>query len=424
MGRNRRVTAMMDSSSLDAIKQKIVRNVVIPDFDFSKQEFQILATIRYDPNFTHVFASQELVETDDEFSSQLDPQLTSLMDSSSFLQQSDDSIGKDDFLEYLDYNDTSNSSVLSSPISGIFDMSSSGVFHRDPVLQGLYETVNYSVKAGVSQGQSQSPGEDESTDASLWSIYYNRFFLLGEHYKRLKLALDFFQWPLALTPKVFLTQLVHSLPVQGSMSIEDKMRALLNVNVSYKMRVLVSKDGNMKIEAHELPKFPGYFADTHEYIVRNLLSGFLDGEPTWDVYINTEPINVSPFTTFKTTKREHYNKARENMEQLKRDIPDQRPKSEILVYNNLYQLMEGSITNVAVKSQVGADSDAVRYTTPYLASGCLCGVTRYFLLRKGLLQEDAIDIRDLHLGDEIILFNGIMGCVKGVIRNSVDFSGV
>ena len=232
---------------------------------------------------------------------------------------------------------------------------------------------------------------------------------------------------MALTPKMFLSQLIQSLPVpervlsNGDISIEDRMKLLMRVNVSYKMRVLIGKDGSMRIEAHELPRTAQTSNSTHDYIIDNLLAGFLDKPATWDIYVNPEPTVTSPFTTFKTTKRDHYNKARAAMEVLKKETPDPRPYSEVLVYNDLYQLMEGSITNVAIFCPVGDQSKAYRFTTPYLSSGCLCGVTRYFLLRKGLLQEDSIDVRDLKIGDELLLFNGIIGCVKGVIRNSVTF---
>lgn len=398
----------LNDAALAAIKEKIGQDTIEQNFNISSQDFQILATIRYDPHFTHVFEpdGNDSVEYD-HCLSQLDPQLTSLMDSSSFLQSDDSGSLGNGLLDYLD-----SSSVNSSPISEGFEFNASSAIQRDPVFQSLYGT-NYS---------HTQQGEATVDDVDIWSIYYDRFFLLGEHYKRLKLALAFFQWKLALTPRMLLTQLIHSLPIQESLSIEDKMKALLSASTPYKMRVLVNKDGTMKIEAHELPQFLTTCPSTHEYLVQNLLSGYLDHAPTWDVYINPEPIVVSPFTTFKTTKRDHYNKARENMEVLKLSVQDPRPKSEVLVYNDLYQLMEGSITNVAVKSKPTENSNAFRYTTPYLSSGCLCGVTRYFLLRKGLLQEDSIDVRDLSVGDEILLFNGIIGCVKGVIRNSVDFS--
>ncbi|CDO91942.1 unnamed protein product [Kluyveromyces dobzhanskii CBS 2104] len=400
--------------ALAAIKQTIGQETIEKNFDLSSQDFQIITAIRYDPRFTHVFEPCGNGE-DDGYLSQLDPQLTSLIDSSSFLQSNDSEDSVNGLLDYLD-----SSSVTSSPISEGFELGARTAIRGDLLFQSVYGN-NY-VHSQSTNHNNGSVGQSNGTD--LWSIYYDRFLFLGEHYKRLKLAMTFFQWKLELTPRMLLTQLIYSLPSQESLSIEDKMKSLLSVSTPYKLRLLLSKDGTLKVEAHELPEFETRCSDTHEYIVQNLLSGYLDHPPVWDVFINPEPIVVSPFTTFKTTKREHYNKARENMELLRQKIHDQRPKSEILVYNDLYQLMEGSVTNVAVKSVTSENSNSFRYTTPTLSSGCLCGVTRYFLLRKGLLQEDSIDVRDLSVGDEVLLFNAVNGCVKGVIRNSVDFSNI
>lgn len=70
--------------------------------------------------------------------------------------------------------------------------------------------------------------------------------------------------------------------------------------------------------------------------------------------------------------------------------------------------MEGSITNVAIKRKRDG-----KWVTPLLSSGCLCGVMRHFLLRRNYIEEDIVLIKDVSIGDEMILFNGVMGVVRG-----------
>lgn len=387
----------LDKETHNEIKERLESELVQPNFNVTDQNFQILSTIRYDPNFTTSFSTiSELPE--------IDPQLSSLIHCEEFLENVDN----DSVMDYLESTSSTVGDSYSGEVDPFLFFKADPFFHQSSVPSDNHRELSKT-----------------STEHELQAIFYNRFFLLGEHYKRLRLAFHFFQWPISLSPSTFLNQLIASLPVpteQESSSNRERMLYLLDRSTCYKMRVLISKNGSMEIEAHELPTFTLETHNTHEYIVENLLTGFLDKPPTWDVYINTEPIVVSPFTLFKTTRRDHYNKARRNMDVLKMQTINPRHHSEILVYNDLYQLMEGSITNVAVKMASEIMKGSSTFTTPCLSAGCLCGVTRFFLLRKGLLQEDNVDVRTLKVGDEVLLFNGIMGCVKGVIRNSIESS--
>jgi Branched-chain amino acid aminotransferase/4-amino-4-deoxychorismate lyase len=125
----------------------------------------------------------------------------------------------------------------------------------------------------------------------------------------------------------------------------------------------------------------------------------------WDVYIDSQPTFISPFTSFKTTNRQHYTDARN------RRLPGVRPgREEVLVYNHQNDMMEGSITSFAVRRK----SDGM-WITPQLSSGCLCGVMRHFLLRKDFMEEEVIKLDSLAVGTEVMLFNGVMGVVRGRI---------
>ena len=69
-----------------------------------------------------------------------------------------------------------------------------------------------------------------------------------------------------------------------------------------------------------------------------------------------------------------------------------------------------SDTNVAIRRKKDG-----KWITPQLSSGCLCGVMRHFLLRKDFIEEETILLRSLEIDTEILLFNGIMGVVRGKI---------
>lgn len=145
--------------------------------------------------------------------------------------------------------------------------------------------------------------------------------------------------------------------------------------------------------------------EIHETTARaDLLGGFHSDDGLFDVYVDTVGTLMSPFTSFKTTKRDIYSSARA------RALPGTAPgREEVVLVNSSGQVMEGSITNVAVK--IG-DS----WITPGLSTGCLCGVTRSYLLKRNLIQEGDVPVSELRAGTEVLLFNGVMGVVRGRVR--------
>ncbi|KAL6946810.1 hypothetical protein ACO0QE_001659 [Hanseniaspora vineae] len=264
--------------------------------------------------------------------------------------------------------------------------------------------------------------EQGASVEDLEQVFYSRFFLLGEHLIRIQFSLQFFSWDCDISMKLLLRLLINALPATSSVSVDDntdsiteyknKMLSLIFEKDCYKMRVLINKDGEIRVEAHALPRSPplALHQSTDDYFLRTLLSGFLNGPPTWTVYIYDKCLIPSPFTSFKTTKREHYNLAREKLQELHKG---KEGPAEILLFNKSKELMEGTITNCYVSKNV--DEKRV-YETPALSSGCLTGVMRHFLVSKRLVRETKnINIDTLKDGDEVLLSNGIMGLVKGVL---------
>ena len=57
-----------------------------------------------------------------------------------------------------------------------------------------------------------------------------------------------------------------------------------------------------------------------------------------------------------------------------------------------------------------------------LSSGCLCGVTRHFLLRKNFIEEDNVTLEQLKPGTKVLLMNAIMGCLVALLLGDGNFS--
>lgn len=213
------------------------------------------------------------------------------------------------------------------------------------------------------------------------------FFLLPYHWERLKFSIAFFEWPIDVPYHHLYDEL------EGTVTKLDPSR-------SYKLRVLVTREGLMVIEALAVAE-------------RNdLMSGFKSSvppslqNPQYSIYLDTQPSLVSPFTSFKTTKRDVYSAARQRM------LPANDPgPNEVLLYNTRDMITEGSITNVAFLRNG-------QWVTPPITSGCLCGVVRHHLLSEGFIYEDEISRHSVKAGEKILVFNAIIGVCSGVIMDS------
>lgn len=213
------------------------------------------------------------------------------------------------------------------------------------------------------------------------------FFLLGLHIARLNFAIEFFEWTDVTVPYDFILK-----------ELQTEI-ASLNPYLPYKLRLLVRKNGDYEIQssvaAHRADLFSGL----------DPRGSAAQSGPIYDVYVDPEPTMISPFTSFKTTNRAHYNAARQRM------LPGLNPHGyeEVLLHNTKNEVTEGSITNVAFLRKD-------KWVTPLLPSGCLCGVTRHYLIKQDIITEGKILLSDVKDGEHILLFNAIIGVAKGIIR--------
>lgn len=405
---------------VDTIQQDIIEHYFSPALDSG--DFKILSTLRYDPAFTHIFSEWQDGRLHGRQScqeQQRSPQECQANENGGIKLNEIDSR-----LRSMDYNGNNlfNLSAICDrekdkfdDFISSFDENSSKSGHDDDLslLSLMHECLGTQ--------DSSPPRSPSPTKVDLVPVFYQRFLLLGEHFKRLNFCLEFFKWGFHVPIDLLLENLIRAIPEHHEVdNLQEKMGLLINSRNCYKMRVLISRSGSMRVEAHPLPT-PSptkNVLSTTQYFIHHILGGFMPNSPvTWDVYVDLEATRVSPFTTFKTTYREQYNASRERLTKMAaRD--GNINKREILLYNDAYQLMEGSISSVAIVAHKEEDQNQFRFITPALASGCLCGTMRRYLLKKGLIDEEPIDVRDLKEGEEVLLLNGVMGCVKGIIRQA------
>ncbi|CAI4508805.1 BCN_G0017200.mRNA.1.CDS.1 [Saccharomyces cerevisiae] len=347
--------------------------------------FEVLATFRYDPGFARQSASKkEIFETPD-------PRL-GLRDED-IRQQ----IINEDYSSYLGVREVNFGGDLLENIQ-----------HPDAWKHDCKTIVCQRVE-------------------DMLQVIYERFFLLDEQYQRIRIALSYFKIDFSTSLNDLLKLLVENLIncKEGNAEYHEKIQKMINERQCYKMRVLVSKTGNIRIEAipmlmEPILKLPTDYDSVSTYFIKTMLNGFLiDSTINWDVVVSSEPLNASAFTSFKTTSRDHYARARVRMQTAINNLRGSEPtssvsKCEILFSNKSGLLMEGSITNVAVIQK--DPNGSKKYVTPRLATGCLCGTMRHYLLRLGLIEEGDIDIGSLTVGNEVLLFNGVMGCIKGTVK--------
>lgn len=255
-------------------------------------------------------------------------------------------------------------------------------------------------------------------EADLYDIFYYRFLLLGEQFIRLKVSSFLCNRSFGLTLRDFVDGLVDA--IYNVEKVDDldnnsrgKMIYLLKCTKTYKMRVLLKPDSSLEFQAHALGEFPM----KPDYFTKTVLSPILtfsinETKDIWDVFIDSEPIETSIFTSLKTTNRKSYSAARSRMEEIKAKL-GMTGKSEILVWNQDRVLMEGTITNVAVLN------DSEKFVSPSLRSGCLSGTMRHYLIKKKIIEPGHINVDELYEGQYILLFNGVMGVVMGRIRNTL-----
>lgn len=259
-------------------------------------------------------------------------------------------------------------------------------------------------------------------NANYMDFFQSRFLFVSQHLSRINLALKYFKCAREpLTLNEFLTLLIDTV-IDKSKTLMDNLEGIKNMDGPqiYKIRILIDKEGCIITESHPLSPSAEHtvFKTCTEYFYKTLLNGLCETpDNIWRIFKDIEPIqSTTPYTTFKTTKRHHYTLARERMMKMiakSNDTHLHTTKCEVMLFNQNSFVMEGSITNIALsrKNKQGY----IQWVTPPLQSGCLCGIFRYYLLQMGYLKEGDIKLEEINTGDTVLIFNGVMGCVKAIV---------
>lgn len=220
------------------------------------------------------------------------------------------------------------------------------------------------------------------------------YYLLPYHRDRLINAASRFRWEKALQ---FLTQDLSHLVQLFDTFIPDCTKP-------WRLRIVIDCNGTCNVEANP----------TSQIEPLNLLPFQTPPQSSvWRVYVDSQRLVPSVFTTHKTTAREDYNAARGRA-----GILSPQALEEVLVVNPDGQIMEGSITTPYFRrwrpSNQGSDGDP-EWITPPLSSGGNAGTTRRYALDQGCCAEQVISAAELVEGEECWLSNGVRGFMRGVV---------
>ncbi|GKZ28613.1 hypothetical protein AbraIFM66950_010295 [Aspergillus brasiliensis] len=219
------------------------------------------------------------------------------------------------------------------------------------------------------------------------------YYLLPYHQERLRNAATCFGWEKTLA---FLKQDTNQFVEFLDTFIPDNTKP-------WRLRILLDSAGTCEVEVNS----------TASINPLNFLTPSETSLPStaWHVYIDSESISPSAFTTHKTTARDFYTAARHRS-----GIVSFVEPVEVLLVNPAGEIMEGSITTPYFRRRdmTGGEGKPA-WITPPLSSGGNAGTTRHYALAQGFCTEGIIAATDLVDGEECWLSNGVRGFIRGQI---------
>jgi para-aminobenzoate synthetase/4-amino-4-deoxychorismate lyase len=166
------------------------------------------------------------------------------------------------------------------------------------------------------------------------------------------------------------------LPSTLATFVDEHLAAL---NHAARVRVRLSKDGELTVDVEDLP--------------------FNDGPVT--LALDDEPVNSGDAMLFiKTTRREIYERRR-------RRFPD---ADDVVMVNERGECTETTIANLMIRR-------GGNWFTPPLSSGCLPGIGREIALERNQATERVILVDDLRHAEEIAVVNSLRGWRRARLRD-------
>lgn len=212
--------------------------------------------------------------------------------------------------------------------------------------------------------------------------YDDTFFLARLHYQRLKYSSQLFQWP-----ELKYDQFCSAL--DNAMADSDAKSA--------RIRVEYNAQGVLSTTVSPVPQRDNLFSGLSDTPVETESQ-----DPIFDAVLDTQQTPTSLFTFIKTNKRALYDAARS-----RHNIALGSTK-EVLLFNEKDEITEGTISSVAVLC------DGEWITPP--AEETMTGVLRSFLINLGYVKEGSIHKSLVKPGTNVLLFNGVLGVVKGIVK--------
>ncbi|HON57169.1 MAG TPA: aminodeoxychorismate synthase component I, partial [bacterium] len=191
-------------------------------------------------------------------------------------------------------------------------------------------------------------------------LYKNKYYFLNDHLKRLKLSAQYFDFKFS-----------KSEIIQKLLELSQKFEK----NTAFKIRILLAKDGRLKIEFQKLEML-----DTEKKITISK--------------IKTNSSNI--FLYHKTTNRQLYNNEYQKYSKL--------GFYDIVFLNEKAEITEASFNNIVIEKNG-------KLLTPALKCGLLPGIYRNKLLTQKKIKESIIKIEDLKKSEKFFLCNSVRGLV-------------
>jgi hypothetical protein len=218
---------------------------------------------------------------------------------------------------------------------------------------------------------------------------------------------------------------------EGLQHLLKELEAAIDIKSSTPLRVrmVLHHDGNITVEANATSAVP--LANLYPTCIPppapklevspltggammlgegdSVQSGTAHGNPIqtqpWTIVVDPEKTTPSHFTTYKTTYRDMYTRARARagIESIT------EPKDVLIISDIRSEIMEGSLTSIILWR-------GERWITPPVSSGGQAGTTRRWLLENGLCEEEAVSSGSLVDGEECWVSNGVRGLIWGKVK--------
>ena len=228
-------------------------------------------------------------------------------------------------------------------------------------------------------------------------------YMLPMHRDRLSAAAKGFNWPEAVQDQI----LNLGQQITAYLKSIDAQAGLVDC---LKIRVTLSSQGIFNVTSTKVLPVPltCLFPRSLTDLIWNIDSSY---KPTFRILLATSSLAPSLFTRHKTTNRTVYDDVRsKTLTTVENPGAHSSPLFiEVLCINDSNEIMEGTITTPYFYR-------GDQWITPAADCGGNLGTTRQYALDEGLCKEGIIKKEAVHVGERIVLSNGVRGFGWGVIE--------